>query len=156
MQPSYFKIALILLLAGSSKSKTEVPWVGPSVAHPNGKKLSAGGSTDYAVSGEGVNRTADLFTTMTITFDEKAGGTVEEWDSTVVYACREMGPGHDCIYFNFQKLYNRDQIGMGVVKENSTKTLPSLESDQDPVTFFENGSSSYILDSKESFHDMVS
>ena len=45
---------------------------------------------------------------------------------------------------------------MGVVRDATTKALPSLASDQDPVTFFEDGSSSYVLDSKETFHDMVS
>ena len=77
-------------------------WVGPSITHESGKKLTAGGYTDYVITGEGADRKAEVFTSLTITFDEEDGGIAEQWDYSVTYVCRTSNEGHHCIYFDFQ------------------------------------------------------
>ena len=122
--------ALSILTTTARSSDTSMSWVGPSLSQiENGKILTSSGSTDFAISGTGADRIVDIFTTLEVTFDEEDGGIVDEWDQTVAYICRAVDPGHDCIYFDFQKLYNRDYFAMSVVRDSSTSTLPSLAFD---------------------------
>ena len=93
----------LLFIAGSAQEtevKTPEPWTGPVLNHTNGKKLTAGGVADYTLMGEGADQKADIFTTLTITFDEKTG-IADEWDYSVVWVCQPATTSHNCIYFDF-------------------------------------------------------
>lgn len=68
--------------------------------HDGGKSLTAGGETDYKITGVGENRQAEIFATLNISFDEETG-IADEWDYSVVYICRTATAGHECIYFDF-------------------------------------------------------